>query len=180
MECRDNQGWSPLYHAVYENKEDVIEVLLELGADVDIRAYDGKRPLFWVNVLSREGKRIRDMLLESIPSRDSFLESIRDMFLRAEATGDNAEAVVSVSESERGGNADEDQCEGRSTYMEFTEGDSSDGGSSDGDPHEGESGEGGSSEGEADEEHRNAGEPREESVEEDGSEDDSNEGDLYA
>ena len=41
----DNDGWSPLYRAVYINRQDIVAMLLKHGADINIRDRSGKTAL---------------------------------------------------------------------------------------------------------------------------------------
>jgi len=45
LECRSNNGWTPLFWAAEKGHEVVVKLLLEKGADVECKSDNGRTPL---------------------------------------------------------------------------------------------------------------------------------------
>lgn len=58
----DGMGWTPLHFAANKNRRDIARILLEAGADPDIRDREGKKPFEPVNNETREYLRCIDSL----------------------------------------------------------------------------------------------------------------------
>jgi ankyrin repeat protein len=54
VKCRDNFFWTPLHHACHCGQLDIVQLLLDNGADIDAQAINGGTPLMRAIESSKE------------------------------------------------------------------------------------------------------------------------------
>jgi ankyrin repeat protein len=58
-------GWTPLISAVYSQKEEVVDLLLSCGANVDISDSRGETPLYWAIIMWSDNTNVIRKLVQS-------------------------------------------------------------------------------------------------------------------
>lgn len=81
-------GWTPLHYACYKGHEDIVSILLDRGAKVNISNYDGFSPLFYA--AQQEHSSICAMLLDAgaDPSMCGIVSDPKKIHSEAEAMED--------------------------------------------------------------------------------------------